>query len=859
MKLKKLIAALLVLTLIMAMVPVASAATVTDEIQGKVFKGVDLSRWNGAVDFKVLKSRGVDFVILRCYSYGKDLKFDEYYEGARQAGLDIGAYVYMYATSSSSAIKEANAAISALGGKQLDYPLFLDIEDSTVKKLSKSTLTTLSITELELFRKAGYVAGIYCSKSFQSDYLDMSRLSDYYLWTAKWSLYSNEHDGKKYYFKDMDPFHSSRPVGEMWQFTSGGYGPYYGMESRYLDLDYCYIDFKNKFTDSASKEPSDYTYPQRLLSYNSSSMMKGTDVSWVQAVLCQLDYIEIVDGVYGPATKSAVTKFQKNTGLAESGTVDTQTAEKLLDVYTHKSFKAKLRYDPNNSGVAISMGTIDYGTAFTLGSDMVLKNEGYYLSGWTLYRASDKKYYCTNGSWHTASKISGGKYFKKIFTNGQKFSISEFILSSSDIKSDTITFTAVWETQKNAKYVIYDSGTQYSVYYGTLTYQQAEDFCRSRGGSLAVIDSAKLISLFSATGKNDKLYTGGKKIGTGWLWQSGAKVTLPVTENESGESAYLTLTAKSLEEPHSLYAVSETESVSGFIMEMPCTHDNITIKNYKDTACAVDGYSGDKVCSDCGTVIQKGTSVRSSGHEYSAYVVTKAATCKETGVKERVCGVCGKISTKTIAKTENHVFKTTVAEKASTEKNGKATDKCTVCGYVNKEYKVSKIKSVTLTKTSMEYTGEKLMPGVIVKDKSGNALSEGTDYKVSYSSNKYVGKATVKVSFKGRYEGTVTKTFKILPQATAFTSSSSKSKTVTLKWSRISHQSTGYYLEYSPVKDFSSSVKSVRIKSNKTLTKTVKSLKKGKVYYFRIRTYRTLSSGTNYYSAWSKIKKVTVK
>lgn len=855
MKFRKIISVILALMVILSSVPVSSSLIANAEESAEAFKGVDVSRWNGNIDWATMKKRGIDFVIMRCYSYGTDKKFYEYYDGASEAGFDIGAYVFMYAETKKEAQKEAKDVLATLDGRGLTYPLFVDIEYEKLKNLKRDFLTDIVITELEIFKKAGYEVGTYCSKNFQATYLDMERLSDYYVWTAKWSLYSTENDGKKYYYKNMDAYDASRPVGDLWQFSNGGYGPYYGTESHYLDLDYCYVDFNNKVDSTVSKNPEDYTAPERNLSYNSSSMMRGNDVAWVQAVLYQLGYIASVDGVYSPATKTAVQKFQKNCGLPETGTADPDTVDKLSDVYSHRDFSAKVKINPTNSSSTVTVGTFPYGTAVAPKEKLAVSKEGFILGGWALYRSSDKKYLCTDGVWRTSKEISKGGYVKKVFLPDKKVSIVSGFLSTPDIKSDTFTFVAQWDTQPAPKYTVYQNGYAYSIYYGTLSYEEAEKFCISKGGALADFINTEELSVLSVLKKGEKFLTGAVKTEDTYKWADGSEISFPV----SGENGnYLAVSLSSISEPYSLISVSDSGDTDGFIMKSRCPHDSVITENFTDTLCDKNGYSGDKVCADCREVLKKGNTVHSKGHTYSGYTVIKSATCKKTGTKEKTCIVCGYTASEKIPKTNKHTFKTAVIKKATSSASGKAANKCKICGYTGKEYSVPRIKSVRPSKTSFVYTGKSIKPSVTVKDKSGKVLIKGTDYTVSYEKNKYVGKATVTVKFKGKYEGVIRRTFKILPVATAFSSASSKNRAVTVKWKKISKQSTGYLIEYGTSKSFSKNVKSIRIKSPKTVTKTVSGLKKGKTMYFRIRTYKT-SGGKNYYSKWSKVKKATVK
>ena len=96
-------------------------------------KGIDVSVWQGAIDFNAVRNSGVDFVIIRA-GYGtnsKDKYFEENYRKAKAAELHVGAYWYSYADSFSEAVQEAEMFLSTLAGKQFDYPVFLDMEEKS--------------------------------------------------------------------------------------------------------------------------------------------------------------------------------------------------------------------------------------------------------------------------------------------------------------------------------------------------------------------------------------------------------------------------------------------------------------------------------------------------------------------------------------------------------------------------------------------------------------------------------------------------------------------------------------------------------------------------------------------------------
>lgn len=163
---------------------------------------------------------------------------------------------------------------------------------------------------------------------------------------------------------------------------------------------------------------------------------------------------------------------------------------------------------------------------------------------------------------------------------------------------------------------------------------------------------------------------------------------------------------------------------------------------------------------------------------------------------------------------------------------------------------------VTLSGTSYAYNGKVRKPGVTVKYGT-YTLAKDQDYTVSYLTGcKNVGKHTVQVTFKGIYSGTIKKTFTINPKSTSISSISGKTKSVKLKWKKVSSQISGYQIQYSVKKSFSGA-KTVKV-SGKSTSKTIKSLKKGTRYYVRVRTYKKVGSKV-YYSKWSSIKKAVTK
>ena len=194
-----------------------------------------------------------------------------------------------------------------------------------------------------------------------------------------------------------------------------------------------------------------------------------------------------------------------------------------------------------------------------------------------------------------------------------------------------------------------------------------------------------------------------------------------------------------------------------------------------------------------------------------------------------------------------------------------------VRSYTNRNGKVyygawSDIKSIKtanndITKATVSgistkaFTGKAITQNVTVK--VGNTvLKNGTDYTVSYSNNKKVGKATVKITGKGKYGGVITKTFKINPAKQKIQKLTAKSKAFFIDWAQKG-SATGYEIQYATNSKFTGA-KKVTITNNKTDKTTVSKLSANKKYYVRVRSYTTVK-GTKYYGAWSAVKNVTTK
>ena len=325
-------------------------------------------------------------------------------------------------------------------------------------------------------------------------------------------------------------------------------------------------------------------------------------------------------------------------------------------------------------------------------------------------------------------------------------------------------------------------------------------------------------------------------------------------------------------------------------------HTAVTDKGYPAT-CTTAGKTDGSHCSVCNTVIKVQTVINATGHKSSAWITDKAASIGVKGSKHRECTVCKKVleTAEIPALSRISISKASVTLSTSTYAyNGKAktpsvtvkvggktlkkdtdytvsysnnikvgtakvtiTGKGNYTGTISKTYSIKNdFKKATVSGISTKaFTGKNITQNITVKY-NGKTLKNGTDYTVSYSNNKNIGTATVKIAGKGSYTGTITKTFKINPAKQEIQKLTAKSKAFFVDWAQKG-SATGYEIQYATNSKFTSA-KKVTITNNKTDKTTVSKLSGKKKYYIRVRSYTTVK-GTKYYGAWSSVKNVTTK
>lgn len=190
-------------------------------------QGIDVSQHQGNIDFAKVKAGGIDFVIIRA-GFGrttsqKDPFFEQNYARAKAAGLNVGAYWYSYATSAADAVTEAKACLEVIKGKQFEYPIYFDLEESSQFARGGTFCDNLIKSFCGELEKNGYFAGLYISRSPLQTYISSDVAKRYALWIAEYNSKCNY----------------SGAYG-MWQHSSTW--RVNGISNN-VDHDYCYVDY----------------------------------------------------------------------------------------------------------------------------------------------------------------------------------------------------------------------------------------------------------------------------------------------------------------------------------------------------------------------------------------------------------------------------------------------------------------------------------------------------------------------------------------------------------------------------------------------------------------------------------------
>ena len=180
--------------------------------------GIDVSKWNGNIDWNAVKNSGVSYVIIRCGYRGsttgaliEDSMFRSNIQGATKAGLKVGIYFFTQAVNEVEAVEEASMVLSLINGYNISYPVFLDVEATSGNNgradgINVATRTAVCKAFCQTIQNSGYKAGIYANKTWLNSYIDSPSLTGYRIWLAQYAA-APSYTRTKY---------------DMWQYSSKG-------------------------------------------------------------------------------------------------------------------------------------------------------------------------------------------------------------------------------------------------------------------------------------------------------------------------------------------------------------------------------------------------------------------------------------------------------------------------------------------------------------------------------------------------------------------------------------------------------------------------------------------------------------
>ena len=261
-------------------------------------KGIDVSEYQGVIDWAKVAKDGVQFAVIRA-GYGRELSqkdkyFERNYAGAKAAGIQVGAYWYSYADSVERGEQEAKTCLKVLEGKRFDLPIFFDQEyEPEILKLSNNSRTNIILKFVQTIKAAGYECGLYSSTNFITTKLRANRLTTYPLWLAEY--------GSKLHY-----------TGKVWAWQYTSKGRVAGIRGN-VDCNHGYFE-QTKNTDDGLLRKGD----------------RGDDVKLLQRRLNLLGWQLTEDGIWGVQTDSAVRGYQYRAGLTVDGIVGAKTKAALI-------------------------------------------------------------------------------------------------------------------------------------------------------------------------------------------------------------------------------------------------------------------------------------------------------------------------------------------------------------------------------------------------------------------------------------------------------------------------------------------------------------------------------------------------
>ncbi len=233
---------------------------------GANMKIIDVSKFNGTIDWAKVKEQNVDGVIIRIGFRGTKTKvihddemFYEFYKGAKEQGLHVGCYFYSAATTIDEATEEANHIINQirLNNLQFDLPVYWDMEDDVIAVTGSDNINEITKKFLSIMDSENIFSGVYTNTTWMEKYYNPAVFSGHALWIADWReqcLYTGDYG--------------------MWQYTADG--KIDGIEEN-VDLNLCYINYPLLISDKGFNIPPDPSKPRDKGDVNGDGNVNAAD------------------------------------------------------------------------------------------------------------------------------------------------------------------------------------------------------------------------------------------------------------------------------------------------------------------------------------------------------------------------------------------------------------------------------------------------------------------------------------------------------------------------------------------------------------------------------------------------------
>lgn len=399
-------------------------------------KGIDVSRWNGKIDWKTVANYGMGFAILRITEKGNivDSTFEPNYKGCIDNKIPVGVYKYSYATTISQIKDEANVVIKTMNKRKLDYPVFLDIEDKCQENLSKELMLKMIETFRAIIIKAGYKFGIYVGYSWYQYQLPEGA-KKYDCWVAR---YPNNDTGEL-----QERLRVSASTGVIgWQYSSKATIP--GIPTK-VDRSVFYTDYSKSSTSTNTSNNNSNKTPQGSDKMNTTKAINAL----ITTAEAEVGYLEKksnsqLDSKTGNAGYDNYTKYWRDVYPQYQGqawcaafiswcmmkTFGLETAKKILKHFPYV-------YCP-------TLGSLFTKYANPQRGDIVIfYRNGTFAHTGIVTKVEGDKFYTIEGNTSAGSTVvpNGGGVFAKSYYNsnlpGTKFCRPDYSIVTSILTNNT--------------------------------------------------------------------------------------------------------------------------------------------------------------------------------------------------------------------------------------------------------------------------------------------------------------------------------------------------------------------------------------------------------------------------------------